>query len=161
MPILLPLYHIVDCGVTLVCLTAQSPVAESTAQRSTASSGGGTHSSTTTLNSSASILARTAWHTLTHPSGCPTAAACGGAAVAAAAAAGIKPGQQAIVPFSISPAAALDAFVAYQKACCFNLHAGDLLASAYSLQPAFLPFYLFEAVISAQAKATLGRRVDK
>jgi hypothetical protein len=51
--------------------------------------------------------------------------------------------------------------VRYQKSRCFNLHAGDLLGAGYSLQPAFLPFFLFEAVISAEAIATLGRRADK
>jgi hypothetical protein len=51
--------------------------------------------------------------------------------------------------------------VRYQKSRCFNLHAGDLLGAGYSLQPAFLPFFLFEAVISAEAIATLGRRANK
>jgi hypothetical protein len=82
------------------------------------------------------------------------------AAAAAAASAGSK-SLPLLVPFSVTPSGALAAFVRYQKANCFNLHAGDLLGAGYNLQPAFLPFYLFEAVISAEAVATLGRRADK
>ncbi|WIA41921.1 hypothetical protein OEZ86_009235 [Tetradesmus obliquus] len=83
------------------------------------------------------------------------------AAAAAAAAAAGKRSAPLLVPFSLTPTGALAAFVRYQKSRCFSLHAGDLLGAGYSLQPAFLPFYLFEAVISAEAIATLGRRVDK
>ena len=38
---------------------------------------------------------------------------------------------------------------------------GNLLSGSYTLAPAFLPFWLFDACVSAQATATLGRRTDK
>eukprot|EP00775_Hariotina_reticulata_P004862 gene4862-5107_t len=66
-----------------------------------------------------------------------------------------------IIPFSTSSAAALQAFHQYQKENCFKLQAGNLLSSDYQLTPAFLPFWLFEAIVSAEATCSLGRKADK
>jgi hypothetical protein len=43
---------------------------------------------------------------------------------------------------------------------CFNLHASNLLGAEHTLQPVFMPFWLFEATVSTEALATLGRKAD-
>jgi hypothetical protein len=68
-----------------------------------------------------------------------------------------------LLPFGVTPEAAVAAFKQYQRTACFNLHASNLLQGGqpHSLQPVFMPFWLFDATISTEATATLGRRVDK
>lgn len=66
-----------------------------------------------------------------------------------------------LLPFGVTPEGALAAFRQFQREACFNLHASNLLQGQHSLQPVFMPFWLFEATISAEAIATLGRKVDK
>lgn len=79
------------------------------------------------------------------------------------AAAAARSGQPAPVlqPFTVTPQQALSAFKQYQRAMCFNLHASDLLGAEHTLQPVFMPFWLFEAEVSTEALATLGRKADQ
>jgi hypothetical protein len=65
-----------------------------------------------------------------------------------------------LVPFAVNPQQALSAFKRYQRDSCFQLHASNLLGSEHKLQPVFMPFWLFEATISTEAIATLGRKAD-
>lgn len=65
-----------------------------------------------------------------------------------------------LLPFRVTPEQALAAFESYQRASCYHLHASNLLGSEHKLQPLFMPFWLFEATVSTEAIAALGRKAD-
>lgn len=67
-----------------------------------------------------------------------------------------------VAEFDCSEAGARERFEAHQRARCFNLHTSGVLdaATGLSTTAAYLPFWLFDAVVSTEAKATLGHRPD-
>jgi hypothetical protein len=67
-----------------------------------------------------------------------------------------------LLPFDLDQGQALNAFARHQRTALYALHAHDVLKPGqHTLTPRFLPFQLFEAVISVSAIATLGVRADR
>lgn len=65
-----------------------------------------------------------------------------------------------LIGFEVTRQQAVGLFNAQQRERCKGLQAADVLASA-AITPQLLPFWLFDAVTSAECKGTLGRRADK
>jgi hypothetical protein len=69
-----------------------------------------------------------------------------------------------VAEFDVSRADALRRFHDHQRALCYSFHAGDVLSSSgaegLAVSAAYLPFWMFDAVVSVECKGTLGYQVD-
>lgn len=64
-----------------------------------------------------------------------------------------------VAEFDVSREEALGRFEAHQQQLCYNMHARDVLKSQeLQVTAAYLPFWLFDAVISVECKGALGFR---
>lgn len=75
----------------------------------------------------------------------------------------MRPGRPTptVIDFDVSWQQAVDAFDQLQRNALKGLQASNVLRENAQITPSLLPFWTFDAIISTEVKAVLGRRTDK